>query len=218
MSVARRSLFVVICAVCCGWAALVFQAQTTRLDAQELLGALRQNKDLPEYPKLSDAIVAYRSATRLRPCDAALTRDLTLLHARASEEALFNADLDASDRALDDAQQTLERQLTCAPLDGKAWFDLAMLNAHREGITVRTLAAYRMSAQVAPGESWLAQKRLQFAITFRPLLDEAALDVVKRDLAVLALAHPMRLDAVMKATQLKSKDELHALFATAATP
>ena len=110
-------------------------------------------------------------------------------------------------------QDELAAHLSCSPTDGKAWLDFATIDIYREGFTPKAAAAYRMSQRVAPGESWLAQKRLLFALQFHDLLTPADIRVAQQDIAVLKRAHPNRMKDVLTDAGIADEASLSALFA-----
>ena len=90
-----------------------------------------------------------------------------------------------------------------------------LFRSYREGFNKRSLNAYKMSQQVSPGESWLAEKRLLFAVKFRPLFDAPALEAARKDIATLERAAAFRLKNVFKAANVNSVEDLYALFKNA---
>jgi hypothetical protein len=166
--------------------------------------------------EITSAIADYEHTTAALPCNAALNTELSLLRARHTDNAMLESDTTQADAALEQMQPQLGALLACTPMNGKAWLDFAILTTYNEGFTARARGAYAMSAYVAPGESWLAEKRLIFALKFRPLLDASARAVAVADLRVLEHAHPNRMNAVIKESEVSGAPELYALFAAKA--
>lgn len=214
---ARLACCLALCLLSCAWATAALLAQSARLDHRGLVAAIRTGETLPENAGLDRAIATDERALRVAPCDIALRRDLLVLLAQQSDRAMLSPDISAADTALTRTQDTLAALLACAPMDGNAWLDFAKVSIFRQGFTAEAAGAYRMSATVAPGESWLAEKRLLFALKFRPLLDGKDREVARHDIAVLKRAHPNRMSAIMKAAKAETPDDLSALFAPAAS-
>ncbi len=214
MSSKRLILFFILGVFVLLWSVPVLVGQYVRSGHADVLAAIRAGEPTPDAV-IARTIAEDEAALRLAPCNLALRSELVLLNAQhvdAAAAAPENADEDVPLARL---QHALDEQLACAPTDGKAWLDEAMIGIYRGGITPQSLAAYRMSARVAPGESWLAEKRLLFALEFRPVFDAKSLAVAQRDLVVLERAHPNRMTEVMKAANVTSKPQLYALFAAA---
>ena len=207
MRYASLTFFVVLCMAATIWSVLALSAQYVRLEYGGLISAIRSGTSTAEQLKVDKAIAHYESITRIVRCNAQLQRELALL-------SIYGADIaDAEvDTYLGKTLHTLSSLLSCMPTDGKAWLDYATLNTTREGFTGRSLAAYKMSQRVTPGESWLAEKRLLFALKVRPLFDAEALKAATSDIDTLQRGHPMRILAVLKEANLKSADDLYALF------
>ena len=214
----RPRLIVVLClgVSACLWVTSVLIVDFARLDHRGLLQAIRNQEVMPPLKVVQAAIADYERGLRYVPCSAALHSERSLLLAYVADKAMASPDMDAADDALARMQEALSAQLACTPNDGKAWLDSAQMLIHREGFTERARSAYAMSAQVAPGESWLAQKRLLFALQFRLLLDAPSRAVVAHDILVLEHAHPNRMSAVMAAAEVDSAEALRDLFAVAA--
>lgn len=214
MSRTRLILCIVLSALAAIWSLGALYAHMVRLQHKEVVTAIRDGEALPDMQQLSGPIAAYHSANHLLPCTLALHEDLGLLLARKTDLALDGADLDQSAQTLDEMRHALIARLSCAPQDGKAWLDLATIDSVREGFTKRALQSFAMSARVAPGESWLAEKRLLFALQFRPLLDAQARTIAASDIAVLRRAHPNRITHVMEMAGVDSPEALHHLLET----
>ena len=213
MSPRRLVFFLSVCALAFLWSAIALMVSGTRFEYRNRIESIRAGQVPPDPQALATAIASYRAGMRLAPCNAALHQDMALL---LGQQADASPEQDA-DVPLEQMQDELATRLSCSPADGKAWLDFATLDIYREGFTKRALGAYRMSAQVAPGESWLAEKRLLFALQFRPLLDAAAMQVARNDLAVLKRAHPNRMGEVIRLAELKDEPALYAVFATGAS-
>ena len=209
MSPGRRVFFLSICALGLLWCAAVLVVSDTRFDYRNLIETIRAGTDAPGAEAVDSAIAAYRSSLRIAPCSAALHQDLALLlgqHADAAQAMDEDAPLAAM-------QDELTAHLSCSPTDGKAWLDFATIDIYREGFTPKAAAAYRLSQRVAPGESWLAQKRLLFALQFHDLLTPADMRVARQDILVLKRAHPNRMKAVLASAGIADEAALSTLFA-----
>lgn len=213
---ARTACFVFLCLLSCFWALLVLSASSVRFANRDLILTLRAGTVAPQQVQISAAIADYEHVMRLRACDAGLQHERVLLRARMADDAIAAPDAAAADEALKKMQEALKSLLSCMPTDGKAWLDLATVTIWREGLTPDALAAYVRSASVSPGESWLAEKRLLFALKFRPLLPVRARSVALADIRVLERAHPNRITEIIKAAQTESAATLAALFTGAA--
>jgi hypothetical protein len=206
MSAPRLAFFLSVSALALLWCAVALTVSGTRFQNRNVIEAIRDGKTLSTQ-MLNDAISSYASTTHMAPCNAGLHTDMALLLGAG-------ADAVDDDAPLAHMQEELATHLSCSPTDGKAWLDFATIDVYREGFTNTALGAYRMSAQVAPGESWLAEKRLFFALQFRALFDAPAMQVARADIAVLKRAHPNRLSEVLKVADIKDTPALEALFAT----
>ena len=215
MSRPRLMVVLGLGACACLWVASVLIVDFARLDHRGLIQDIRAQESMPPLKMVQAAIVDYERGLRYVPCSAALHSERGLLLAYVADKAMASPDMDAADEALARMQEALSAQLACTPNDGKAWLDSAQMMIHREGFTERARAAYAMSAEVSPGESWLAQKRLLFALQFRLLLDAPSRAVAVRDITVLEHAHPNRINAVMAAANVDSAEALRGLFAVA---
>jgi hypothetical protein len=208
-----RWSFVILLSLICGvWACAAIFGQSVRHTHRHLITAIRDGENLPSSAESDRAISDYRSALKLLPCNASLHREVNILIAQRTDAILAAGDVSKASDALDEMHEALSDTLACAPTDGKAWIDFAVISIHREGFNARALGAYKTSARVAPRESWLAEKRLYFALTFLSLIDPEARLVAQSDIAVLERAHPNRIQAVMNVAEVTSVDALRALF------
>ena len=213
MSAARITLLVILCAVSSVWAALALSAQFIQLKNHSLIASIYSGKmQASEQPELEKVIASYEKMMRFVPCNVPLSRDLTLLLTQNADIALATPDGPGEDTYLAKTLDALVSLLSCTPTDGKAWLDYATLNTYREGFTARSLNAYKISERVSPGESWLAEKRLLFALKFRPLFDEAGREAARKDIATLERANHYRINAILKTYHLKSTQDLYPLF------
>lgn len=211
MSPGRLVFFLSVCALGLLWSFVVFTVDVTRFEYRNLIASIRAGEQPPSRRALADAITAYGSTLHIASCSAALHQDMALLLGARTDAAMSSGTVD-EDAQLQQTQEELAASLSCKPTDGKAWLDFATIDIYREGFTPRALNAYRMSALVAPGESWLAEKRLLFALQFRPLFDANAMKIAKEDLAVLKRAHPNRMHDVMKVVDIGDEASLYAVF------
>jgi hypothetical protein len=211
MSPRRLAFFLGLGALSLIWSVVALMASGTRFEYRNMIESIRTGDEPPRQQALADAIDAYTSAMHLAPCNAALHEDMTLLLGQDTDVAMAGDAAD-EDESLKRTQDELAAHLSCSPNDGKAWLDFATIDIYREGFTKKALGAYRMSALVAPGESWLAEKRLLFALQFRPLLDEGAVKIARNDLVVLKRAHPNRMVGVVTAANLADEPALYAAF------
>lgn len=209
---ARFRFFTVMVVLSCLWAVTALLAYNLRYQHRHLIQDIRAGRQV-QPARLDAAITHYQRILALTPCNAKLYDDLGLLAAYGVDTAMEGEDMDRTDAELAQMQQVLNARLGCMPSDGKAWLDLAIITSYREGLSKQALADYAMSARVSPGESWLAQKRLSFAVKFRPLLDAEAKAVVTRDMATLSHAHPNHMTAVMDEAGVKTPEAFAALFA-----
>ena len=210
MSYVRIPFFLILCMVSCIWAGLALYAQTVRLEHFSLISSIKAGSAVAGQPALNRAM-------RIVPCSVPLHREAALLLTQSVDNIIVAPDAHDSseeDAYLSKTLQVLGSLLACTPMDGKAWLDFAMVNTYREGFTPRSLEAYKMSERVSPGESWLAEKRLLFALEFRPLFDTEARAAAGNDLKTLEIAHPNHMNAVLKASQVGSLQKLYALFFT----
>lgn len=192
------------------WSGVILVGQAVRTAHHAAVATVRNHQALAQE-ELLPAIADYQRLLSLFPCRSELVKDVALLLALKADRAALAADA-ASDAALADTQALLAERLSCTPLDGKAWLDDAGVAAYREGFARHALESYKMSAVVAPGESWLAEKRLMFALSFRALFDAQACGIAAQDVAVLARAHPNRMKRVLMASRLDSQEALSKLF------
>lgn len=211
MQIARNIFFVVLAISSCIWAAMAITAQYVRLEHRSLIAEIRQNTAVVTLPELDTAIAKYEHALQFVPCNAGLYKDISLLTAYGTDIAMAQ-NMEDDNYYLAKTLDTLESLVACSPMDGKAWLDIATLNNFYEGFTDNSLNAYKMSQRVTAGESWLAQKRLLFALQFLPLFDKEALAAARSDIATLQRAHPNHLTSILKAAEVKKVDELYGLF------
>ena len=196
---ARVGLFSAVAMLCVLWSAQALLGHVVRLNNQPVLQVIRKGEVAPDRHDVAEAISEYQWAMKFAPCNAALHADLALFVAHEADAAMATADEKNGDAAIDAMQQTLLSRLACTA-----------------GASARAFSAYRMSALAAPGESWLAKKRLEFALTFLPLLTEKELAVARADLAVLERAHPNNMIAIQTAAKVENKQALYALFGATA--
>jgi hypothetical protein len=212
MSRTRIAFFVVLCAASCVWASLVFLGLSVRFAHQGMVDTIREGGVVKDKKALARAVADYENAITTLPCNTALLTDLSLLRAYGADGAMESPDESNEAEALEAMRAALLAQLSCSPRDGKVWLDLAAIDTFREGFTASARNAYGMSANVAPAESWLAEKRLQFALKFQPMWDDRMRKVGLADLSVLERAHPNRMTAVLGDAQIESPDALYALY------
>lgn len=215
ISIKRFGFWVVLSAASALWAYFAISAQSLSFRHYDLITAIRSGaaEEMPKQAEVDAAIVEYELAVRQIPCNVALYTELALLSAQGVDLAMAKPYTEGVDGYLEKTMDTLAAQLACTPTDGKAWLDYALSGIYREGFTERSLEAYKLSARVTPGESWLAEKRMLFALKFRPFFDKEALAAAQNDLTTLERAHPNRMAAVLKSAELDSADELRVLFA-----
>ena len=211
MSRLRLAFFAAVCLASFLWASQVFLGLSVRFAHQGLVETIRAGKRVTDEKRIAVALNDYANAVNSLPCNTPLLSDLALLRAYSSDMALESSE-EGGEAALNSMHAALTTQLKCSPRDGKLWLDLANIDTLREGLSTSARAAYGMSAKVAPGESWLAEKRLIFALNFQPMLDDSMRSVAQSDLAVLERAHPNRMTFVQKEAQVESPDALYALF------
>ena len=212
MSRPRLGVFCAITLLVVAWSAQVLISHVVRLTHEPVMSVLRKGETPPNHRELSAAVAQYQWATTFAPCNAALQADLSLLRAYEADSAMMKLDATQNDAPIEDMQRQLAARLACSPRDGKAWLDIATLDVLREGVTPRALTAYRMSALASPSESWLAKKRLEFALALLPVFSEKERAIVQADLAVLERAHPNSMIAVQTAANVKDKQALYTIF------
>lgn len=211
MSRKRLSVFLLAASVAVLWSAQALFTHVVRLENQPVLQAIR-NGEKVSTRAVAASMAAYQSALKWSPCNASAQADLALLAAYEADRAMAKPEEVDEDAKLDALRKIVMARLACSPRDGKAWLDVAMLDVVRQGATPQTLAAYRMSALAAPGEAWLAKKRLEFALALLPLFSATEFEVARSDLATLERAHPNNMMAVQTAAKVESKEALYALF------
>lgn len=213
MRILQITFFILLCAISFIWAVIAISAQLVRLENHTIISAIYSNATpAPKQQDIEKAIASYEWIMHFVPCNAQLHKDLALLLTKNTDLAVSNSDAVAEDKYLAKTLETLASQLSCTPMDGKAWLDYATLITYREGFNRSSLSAYKMSEHVSPGESWLAEKRLLFALKFRPLFDTEALEATSKDIATLERAAPFRLSIIFKAANLNSVQDLTLLF------
>ncbi len=212
MTSLRFGFFVVVCTSALLWSAFVVAGQWLRFNSYPVIGGIRFQSDITSAETISRTLAAYDRMMRYVPCNLPLHDERLILLAHGLDTAMAADGAVDEDSSLKRMQDALAARLACNPTDGKAWLDWSIITTYREGVTPRSLTAYRMSARVAPGESWLAEKRLMVALKFRDVFDTESLAVARTDLDVLARAHPNRMTAVEQAAQVASADALKALF------
>jgi hypothetical protein len=213
MRALQITFFSLLCALSMIWALLALSAQLVHLEHRQLITAIQNNTmPAPKKQELDRAIASYEWIMHFVSCNAQLHNDLALLLTKNADLAVIASDAATEDKSLAKTLATLTSLLSCTPMNGKAWLDYAMLNTYLEGFNKRSLNAYKMSQQVSPGESWLAEKRLLFAVKFRLLFDAAALEAANKDIATLERAALFRLKNVFKAANINSVQDLYALF------
>lgn len=170
----------------CLWACMTLMAEFVKFESRHVLAAI-QTETPPDMTEVEQSITAYEHMLYVTPCNKGLQEGLLLLYAYAADTSLLES-VDVFDHYLAKTSQALEEQLACFPLNGKAWLDYARITMHREGFTDEVLHRYKMSAQVAPGEAWLAEKRLFFVLPVFSMLDGEGLTIVQEDMAVMQRA------------------------------
>lgn len=212
MSRSRQLMFMAVSLAACFWAVVVLFSASLRFTHQGVIDVIRAGQQ-PSVPQIQEALANFTGAASVIPCDLELSDDYLLLRAYDADQAFNDTDDAHIDKALFAMEEALGQRLSCTPRDGKVWLDLATILTMHEGLSPRALADFKMSAQVAPGESWLAQKRLEFALKFRPMLDLEALQIATADIAVLERAHPNKMTAVKNAAGVDSTEALRSIFA-----
>jgi len=201
-----------VCMAASVWALLALYAQYVRLEHRNLLSQIEERKAAVALPKIEEAIADYEHAMRIVPCNILLHKDLALLAAQGADLAMTQPYGEDIDYYLEKTLNVLSSQLSCAPMDGKAWLEYAIINSHREGFTEHSLNAYKMSQRVTAGEAYLAERRMVFAVQFRPLFDAEAVAAARSDLVTLKRAAIFRMQNIIKAGGLKTEEEVYALF------
>lgn len=199
-----------LCVAAIAWAGLAIYAQYVQISHAKLL--LTMDSEAPALDVLDEAIESYENALRIFPCSVGLYYDLLRLTSFGADIVMAQPYADESDFYLAKTMEVLADRLSCSPTDSKAWLDYAMLNTYREGFTGTSLAAFKMSQKVAPGESWLAEKRIIFALKFYPLLDKAALQAARSDLTTLDRESQFRINYIVRTYNIKSEKDFRALF------
>ncbi len=212
MSRSTLLLFVALAIASIAWSFITLYATATQYRHRDLIATMLANKTPLAIADVNASIADIEHTMHIAACNIPLSNQLMLLLVYSTDLHLHMGGLLEADDALEEAHAAMENHLSCAPRDGKAWLDFAMIQVQREGFSDAANYAYAMSARVAPGESWLAQKRLDFAVKFQPIMTASAKKIALRDIAVLQLAHPIRMQAVLKRAALKTPDELTALF------
>jgi|GEM_PF-6471100 len=212
MSRVRLALFIGLSVLSSAWAVTALYAQWVRSEHQHLISEIRAGTTNPEQATLDVAIADYEHAMAVLPCSMALHEDRLLLVAERSDAAMASPDVIEASAALDKMQNAIAELLVCSPANGKAWLDFAMVNLFSEGFTKRSLSAYEVSGEVAPGESWLAQKRLFYALQFKHLFTQKARARALKDIDALERGHPNRIKAVMEVAKVETPEALRALF------
>lgn len=213
MSRKRQLMFAAICLASCLWALTVLFAASIRFEHKGMVDMIRNGQQYKQPEKIEEALLSISGAMRIIPCTTELSDDYLLLRAYDADLALSSENEERADLALASMEEAAGQRLGCTPRDGKVWLDLATIVTLHEGFSKRALADYKMSARVAPGESWLAQKRLEFALKFRPMLDQEALTISQADIAVLERAHPNKMTAIKTAAGVASVEALRSMFA-----
>lgn len=199
-----------LCVAAMVWAGLSMYVQYVQFRHTKLLMTL--DSEMPMLDALDDAIQSYQAALRIFPCNVALYGDVLRLTSFGADVALAQPYADESDFYLGKTMDVLTDRLSCAPTDGKAWLDYAMINTYREGFTDTSLSALKMSQKVAPEEAWLAEKRIMLALKFYPLLDKAAMEAARSDMATLSRESQFRINEIIRIYRITSDKDLRALF------
>ena len=208
----RLVLVTFLCVAASLWGLLVLYAQYVQLDHAMLITNIRAGSNFSDKQTLKKAIADYDRVIAVLPCNAPLYQDLLLLTAHSADMAMAEPYAEDVGFYLEKTLETLSALLSCTPHDGKVWLDFATINNYYEGFTGRSLEAYKMSQRVTPSESWLAEKRIIFALKFQPFLDTEALAAVRSDLETLGRGAGFRMPNILKLSGLKSKEELEKFF------
>ncbi len=208
----RQLLFALVGGAATVWSLMVFFNASVRFEHGGVITQIRRGEKAPQPAKLEAALIDYGSTVETMPCNLAMVDDLLLLRAYATDQAMREGSPEQSEAALGKMIETLGHKLACTPRDGKAWLDLAIMRTFLEGFGTPALNAYKLSGEVAPGESWIAEKRLIFALSFQSMFDQEARSRAISDLAVLSRAHPNRMTAVEQAANVESPEALKAVF------
>jgi hypothetical protein len=208
----KTALFLFICTAAAVWSGLVFYTKYVRLDHQTLIQNIKADNGTNDKGALVKAIADYEQTIAFVPCDIALHQDLALLAARGADIAMAEPYGQDTDFFLGKSLDAMASSLSCNPRNGEVWLDFAIINNYYEGFTTRSLQAFKRSQHVTPNEAWLAEKRVIFALEFRPLLDAEAIAAVRSDLATLERGAGFRIPVILKASGLKSPKELVDFF------
>lgn len=198
-----------------GWSFVVFSTAYMEHRHRQTVARVEAGLIPGEPSRLDDlleAIEDYRHFSTLYPCYGRLYHRLSLLRIVAAEAALFTGDIAGSLDYTEEALHALETHLRCAPLDGKAWLDYALILAEERGFDAEALQAWKQSATVAPREAWLLEQRLLIALQFYPFLDEEALQLAQRDSRTMADANPNRIRHFLKLLEMDSLNQLETVF------
>lgn len=124
------------------------------------------------------------------PCTRDLLRSaVTIRLARLDGAYRKHYAIDWADVAME-ADSLLRTALRCFPHDGNLWLQLALVEFVRRGPTEPVERMLHLSAELAPGEAWIAIPRLSLTAK---LLDfrSTVRDLLRKDVRTLVLhAHP----------------------------
>lgn len=176
---------------------------------------IQQGTHLTELqkPMLLSAIRDYQSLQSVFTCYRRLAHTLSLFEISVAEIYIREGELEQAAEYFTRARQSMEQYLACAPTDGKAWLDYALLLLEEKGMDEDVIAAWKNSAKVTPFEGWLAEKRLHLAIRLLPFFDAEARKLALADVATLKNTLLRRQLNFLKATGFASLEELEGFLA-----
>ena len=99
----------------------------------------------------------------LSKCDTANLRALATVRLKELDLSFVVADPLRADRAYEAAEAAIRKSLSCAPLDGRFWLRMAILDTARRGPSSTTFEYVRLSHWTAPSEGWIVRARVEFA-------------------------------------------------------
>ena len=99
----------------------------------------------------------------LSKCDTVNLRALATVRLKELDLSFVVADPLRADRAYEGAGAAIRKSLSCAPLDGRFWLRMAILDTAQRGPSSTTFEYVRLSHWTAPSEGWIVRARVDFA-------------------------------------------------------
>ena len=158
--VGPRLVATVVAFALAAWALNGLHSHSATGTVRSLAGAIEEGHE-PRTETL-DHLDERSADSILAKCGTADLRALSVVRLKELDLSFARADPTRAERAGRDADAAIRKGLSCAPLDGNLWLQLAMLQTARSGPSSTTFDFVRLSHWIAPSEGKIVRARVNF--------------------------------------------------------